>query len=352
MARARRADGMISRLLKQIKPKAKSVIVTIYGDAITHHGGSAWLGSIIKLAAPLGLNERVVRTSVFRLAKEDWLVADQVGRRSYYRLTEAGRHRFDTAHSRIYHHASRPWDGHWTFVIIDFAALKGKNGEALRSDLRWQGFGQLTAGVMLHPDPDKAALHQALVDADASKRALVMHAAAETATAPAAVRGLVERCWDLQRLAADYAAFLDTFRPVWQALHHAAHLDPETCFVVRTLLMHSYRRRSAARPETAGRIAGGELARRVGASALPQPLPARPGRGRTARAGSARNGGRRGSRGASELLHAVRRVGAGGRRRVSPARVCARLHPSATMALEVIQILLISIEKCITLSSQ
>ncbi|MFY9626417.1 MAG: phenylacetic acid degradation operon negative regulatory protein PaaX [Rhodoplanes sp.] len=233
---------MISRLLKQIKPKAKSVIVTIYGDAITHHGGSAWLGSIIKLAAPLGLNERVVRTSVFRLAKEDWLVADQVGRRSYYRLTEAGRHRFDTAHSRIYHHASRPWDGHWTFVIIDFAALKGKNGEALRSDLRWQGFGQLTAGVMLHPDPDKAALHQALVDADASKRALVMHAAAEMAPAPAAVRGLVERCWDLQRLAADYAAFLDTFRPVWQALHHAAHLDPETCFVVRTLLMHSYRR--------------------------------------------------------------------------------------------------------------
>ena len=233
---------MISRLLKQIKPKAKSVIVTIYGDAITHHGGSAWLGSIIKLAAPLGLNERVVRTSVFRLAKEDWLVADQVGRRSYYRLTEAGRHRFDTAHSRIYHHASRPWDGHWTFVIIDFAALKGKNGEALRSDLRWQGFGQLTAGVMLHPDPDKAALHQALVDADASKRALVMHAAAEMAPAPAAVRGLVERCWDLQRLAADYAAFLKTFRPVWQALHHAAHLDPETCFVVRTLLMHSYRR--------------------------------------------------------------------------------------------------------------
>jgi len=242
MARARRADAMISRLLKQIKPKAKSVIVTIYGDAITHHGGSAWLGSIIKLAAPLGLNERVVRTSVFRLAKEDWLVADQVGRRSYYRLTEAGRHRFDTAHSRIYHHASRPWDGHWTFVIIDFAALKGKNGEALRSDLRWQGFGQLTAGVMLHPDPDKAALHQALTDADASKHALVMHAAAETAPAPAAVRGLVERCWDLQRLAADYAAFLDTFRPVWQALHHAAHLDPETCFVVRTLLMHSYRR--------------------------------------------------------------------------------------------------------------
>ncbi|MGB8528336.1 MAG: phenylacetic acid degradation operon negative regulatory protein PaaX, partial [Rhodoplanes sp.] len=233
---------MISRLLKQIKPKAKSVIVTIYGDAITHHGGSAWLGSIIKLAAPLGLNERVVRTSVFRLAKEDWLVADQVGRRSYYRLTEAGRHRFDTAHSRIYHHASRPWDGHWTFVIIDFAALKGKNGEALRSDLRWQGFGQLTAGVMLHPDADKAALHQALVDADASKRALVMHAAAGTAAAPAAVRGLVERCWGLQRLAADYAAFLKTFRPVWQALHHAAHLDPETCFVVRTLLMHSYRR--------------------------------------------------------------------------------------------------------------
>lgn len=242
MAKTRRAKDLISRLIGLIKPKAKSLIVTVYGDALAHHGGSAWLGSVIKLAAPLGLNERVVRTSVFRLSKEDWLAADQVGRRSFYRLTEIGRHRFDTAHGRIYHHISRPWDGAWTFVIGDFAAPKAKSRDALRSDLLWQGFGQLAPGIMLHPDPDAAALRQALVDADASRQALVMQAKAWSETAPPAIGDLVSRCWDVKRLEADYAAFLDTFRPVWQTLHRAGPLDPETCFAVRTLLMHAYRR--------------------------------------------------------------------------------------------------------------
>lgn len=242
MAKRRRADDTCLRLLRLIKPKAKSLIVTIYGDSIAHHGGSAWLGSVIRLAAPLGLNERVVRTSVFRLAKDDWLAADQVGRRSFYRLTEVGRHRFDTAHNRIYHHASRPWNGAWTLVIVDFAAMKAKDRDALRSDLRWQGFGQLTPGIMLHPDPDEAALRQALIDAAAGQQALVMRAAAEAGTAPSAVRDLINRCWNLKRLATDYLAFLDAFRPVWQALRGNISLDPETCFVVRTLLMHAYRR--------------------------------------------------------------------------------------------------------------
>lgn len=242
MARTRRTEDLTARLLKLIKPRAKSVIVTVYGDAISHHGGSAWLGSIIRLCAPLGLNERVVRTSVFRLAKENWLAADQVGRRSFYRLTEIGRHRFDTAHSRIYHHTSRPWDGAWTFVIIDFAAMTAKGRDALRSDLHWQGFGQLAPGTMLHPDPDEAALRQALIDAAAGQDVVVMRAAAGSVTAPSAIRDLVNRCWDLQRLAKDYAVFLDTFRPVWQTLQRASALDPETCFAVRTLLMHAYRR--------------------------------------------------------------------------------------------------------------
>lgn len=242
MPRPSRADDLIPRLLKRIKPKAKSVIITVYGDSISHHGGSAWLGSIIKLAEPLGLNERVVRTSVFRLAKERWLEADQVGRRSFYRLTEAGRHRFDMAHGRIYHHARRPWDGAFTLVIMDVAAMDADSRDALRSDLRWQGFGQLASGVMLHPDPDVAALRQAIADVEAHNHALVMRAAAETWTAPQATRDLIGRCWDIARLSADYADFVDTFRPVWQALCAAERLDPQACFVVRTLLMHAYRR--------------------------------------------------------------------------------------------------------------
>lgn len=242
MVRHRRINDIVSQLLKRLRPKAKSVIITVYGDSVMHHGGSAWLGSVIKLTEPLGLNERVVRTSVFRLAAEDWLVAEQFGRRSYYRLTEAGRRRVDAAHGRIYFHANRPWDHHWTLVITNSSAMKAERREALRRDLRWQGFGQLANGIMLHPDPDEAALRQLLLDSGTGKQALVMRTTAEPWVAGEALRDVINRCWDMKRLAADYAAFLDAFRPVWQALNTAGVLDPETCFVVRTLLMHAYRR--------------------------------------------------------------------------------------------------------------
>lgn len=233
---------MIARLLQRLKPKAKSLIITIYGDSIAHHGGSAWLGSVIRLAAPLAINDRAVRSSVFRLAKEGWLEAEQVGRRSYYRLTEIGQHRVETAHGRIYHQPSRPWDGTWTMVLLGLGAKKPAGWEALRSDLRWQGFGQIVGGILLHPDPDPAALRQALADAGLAEQVLVMEARAQSGPEPGTVRALVGKCWDMEQLAADYAAFLAIFRPVWQSLDRARHLEPETCFVVRTLLMHAYRR--------------------------------------------------------------------------------------------------------------
>jgi phenylacetic acid degradation operon negative regulatory protein len=233
---------MIARLLNRLKPNARSVIVTVYGDSIMHHGGSAWLGSVIELVAPLGLNERVVRTSVFRLAKENWLISEQIGRRSYYRLTEDGRRRFDAAHGRVYHRASKPWDRHWTFVIVNFADMTAKRRTSLRSDLRWQGFGQLAHDVMLHPDPDEATLRQVLIESGAGKQTLVMRTTAEPWVAAEAQRDLIDRSWDMKRLAADYRTFLGTFRPVWQKLSTADKLDPQTCFVVRTLLMHAYRR--------------------------------------------------------------------------------------------------------------
>lgn len=233
---------MIARLLKRLKPNARSVIITVYGDSIMHHGGSAWLGSVIELVAPLGLNERVVRTSVFRLAKENWLVAEQIGRRSYYRLTEDGRRRFDAVHGRIYHRASGPWDRHWTFVIVDFAGMPAERGRSLRSDLLWQGFGQLASGIMIHPDPDEATLRQVLIESGVGKQALVLRSTAEPWVAADAQRDLIGRSWDMKRLAADYKAFLDTFEPVRHKLNAADKLDPQTCFAVRTLLMHGYRR--------------------------------------------------------------------------------------------------------------
>jgi len=238
----RRIGEIVAQVFDRLRPKAKSLIITVYGDAILHHGGAAWLGSVITLVEPLGLNERIVRTSVFRLSKDEWLSSSQIGRRSYYRLTEVGRRRFEAAHNRIYHHVNQPWSGRWTLVMTAAAAIEAERREGLRRDLGWLGFGQLASGVMLHPDPDHAALRQALGEAGAASGAVVMEAGAQDWVTPEAIRSLIGSCWDLGRLAADYEEFLDVFRPLWQALNANGELDPQLCFVVRTLLMHGYRR--------------------------------------------------------------------------------------------------------------
>lgn len=233
-------DDIVPHLLEHLRPKAKSLLITVYGDAIAHHGGNAWLGSLVTLARPLGLNERLVRTSAFRLAKENWLLAQPVGRRSYYRLTEAGARRFATAHDRIYHYAQRPWDRGWTVVIPGATELSADIRATLRRDLGWLGFGTLAGGVMLHPDPDETALRALLADID--NRALVVQGPAALWVAPETLSNVIRTCWDLDRLATDYARFLDIFRPVWQLLREAEALEPELGFCVRTLLMHGYRR--------------------------------------------------------------------------------------------------------------
>ena len=54
----------------------------------------------------------------------------------------------------------------------------------------------------------------------------------------------VPRAWDLARIAADYRKFLRRFGAVIERFRRASpdDHDPQQCFVVRTLLIHEYRR--------------------------------------------------------------------------------------------------------------
>src|SRR5437016_3169750 len=82
--------ALLRRWRAQRPLRAGSLLVTIFGDAIAPRGAAVTLGSLIRLAAPFGLTERLVRTSVARLARDGWLAARRSGRRSEYRLTRGG----------------------------------------------------------------------------------------------------------------------------------------------------------------------------------------------------------------------------------------------------------------------
>lgn len=125
-------------------PRTKSLVMTLFGDVIRPHGGALWLGSLICLLAPFGINDRLVRTSVYRLAEEGWLSAQREGRRSMYTLRPQASERFQKAHQRIYSPNYLAWEGHWTQVFFLPSSISTKQRADLRKALLWEGFGALS----------------------------------------------------------------------------------------------------------------------------------------------------------------------------------------------------------------
>ena len=242
MAQAKHLAEIAATLLEESAPRAKSLIVTVFGDAVEPHGGAVWLGSLIALLEPFGLSERLVRTAVLRLAREHWLSATQIGRRSYYGFTASGRHRFEDAHRRIYAVEAGRWSGRWHVVHLGLDTLALPLRERLKVELLWQGFGTLAPNLLAHPSADPAALDRLLEDLGAAERVLVMEAESAPGTTASVRSALVRRAWDLERLARAYRDFLVRFRAVGEALEGRAVLDPPTALLVRVLLIHEFRR--------------------------------------------------------------------------------------------------------------
>lgn len=224
---------LVARFRRQRPLRGGSLIITMFGDAIAPRGGAVTLGSLIRLARPFGLTERLVRTTVARLANEDWLVARRDGRLSEYRLSAVGRRRFADATRRIYAEIPKAWDGAWTLVLLPAAA------PAVRDELAWLGFGQPSAGVFAHPTRSAADAREQLARLNGGASALVLEVRNGDS---AADRQLAKAGWDLGELAASYRRLVRTFEPVHDALERNAGPAPETAFIVRTLLVHEYRR--------------------------------------------------------------------------------------------------------------
>jgi len=240
MAKVRCVEELVQEFHKTRLIRGGSLIITVYGDAITPHGGTVWLGSLIALLAPLGLNQRLVRTAVFRLSKDGWLTSQQVGRRSFYSITESGKRRFENAFRRIYAKPYVKWDGMWRIVIT--SQIENAQREALRRELGWLGFGTIAAGVMAHPMVDIESVTETSQELGVQDDVIVMHAHKDDLSSLQPLKRLVRECWNLEQLAQDYQRFLDRFRPILKALEGISDLEPEQCFKTRTLLIHEYRR--------------------------------------------------------------------------------------------------------------
>jgi phenylacetic acid degradation operon negative regulatory protein len=237
-ARAPRPPA-VRALLRQFRAqrplRGGSLLITVFGDAIAPRGGAATLGSLIRLVAPFGLTERLVRTSVARLARDGWLAGRRSGRRSEYRLTRSGARRFAEATRRIYGQNPRRWDRRWTLVLLP---LRTRAQRSLRRELRWLGFGQLTPAAFVHPACTAKQGREWVRSVSGAREALLLRGAAVERNTD---RQLATRGWQLGQQARRYRRFIRRFAPVARAMA-ARGVTAETAFLVRTLLIHEYRK--------------------------------------------------------------------------------------------------------------
>ncbi len=239
---------------------ARSALATILGDTVAPLGGTIWLTDLITMAGATGFNERLVRTSLFRLAAEGWVDNKRVGRRSQYSLTELGRRETDAAEARIYRSGHQAWDGSWTLVFL--GSETGETDDRL-TRLRWRGFARMGGGVVAKPNdhatetaawlasltaPSKQA---GAAEAEAAKPdgpAVAVAVARFDHTGPDPATGLAYRDDSgLAEAEQTYQRFLDRYR--WVDELDLGRLEPIEAFALRTMIVHDLRRARLRDPD-------------------------------------------------------------------------------------------------------
>lgn len=222
--------------------RARSLLVTVWGDTIRPLGGEIAAGSLIRLMAPLGLSARAVRAAVVRMARQGWLHPRRVGRRAFYALTDAGALRVEQGVRRVYQLRPDPWDHRWRLLTYMIAEGRRADRDRLRRELVWLGLGPLSRSTWLTPH-NLASVLRALV----ASRGLAAEVALFEARhlGPGEDQALVRRCWDLDAVAARYRAFIARERPRAETLRRrldATRLSDASSFAEKIRLVHEYRK--------------------------------------------------------------------------------------------------------------
>ena len=236
----------LSNFRQKPRMQAGSLIISVFGDAIYPRGGSAWLGSLIRMLEPLGVNERLIRTAIFRLVKEDWLLAKIQGRRTDYGLSQTGCARIEAASRVIYEGSYRDWDQRWRMLVSSGQAT-AKSREPLRHFLFWHGFGQLNSQTFIHPSADLNNVLDRMEDEGLSAwRSQLLALVAQSVNHVDAIEQtqVVAQSWDLAQLSQRYKQFIHVYKPIWLSIQKSAQssLSEQNAFLLRVLLVHDFRR--------------------------------------------------------------------------------------------------------------
>jgi phenylacetic acid degradation operon negative regulatory protein len=216
-------------------------IFTVLGTHLLPREGSIWTADLLYLLSLLGVSERATRSTLSRLVRKGWLVSCKEGRRSRYALTASGRALLEQGKKRIFELPFADWDEMWYLVIYSLPEDKRTQRHALRQHLIWQGFGRLAPGTWISAHNRQAEL-EAIFDELKVQAYVELFASAHLG--PSSAQTLIQRCWDLPALEAEYKEFVARYQPEFAACQAQSddelRASPETCFVRQFWVEHDF----------------------------------------------------------------------------------------------------------------
>ena len=215
-------------------------LFNLFADYIMPRGGAIWTNDLLYLLKLLGVSERAARSTLSRMKRRGWFVTHREGRESQYVITEAGQAILEEGDERIFEGPFTGWDGRWHLIVYSLPEERRKERNELRKKLVWLGFGNLAPGTWISPhgrEEDVLAISQNLgVDE------YVTVFTAETVSD----EEIVDQCWDIGALEAEYAAFVERYRPAYERLTaemeegNGTERPPEEYFLRRFHLTYDF----------------------------------------------------------------------------------------------------------------
>jgi phenylacetic acid degradation operon negative regulatory protein len=230
-------------------PSARNLIVTVFGDVVVPCGADTELTvqQLTELLTGFGVNERLVRTSLSRVAGDGLLASRSEGRRSFYRVAPGALSTFRTADRRIYRGLADGWDGQWTIVVLDGNEASPDHRARLRQELAWAGLGTVAPNVLASPVVSADAVVEIVERVGGFHNVLVSRSTVVDGAGLLGQGELVRRTADLVDVEQRYAEFVERFERLDDDA--IASLDETRALKLRLLLVATFRRAALADPQ-------------------------------------------------------------------------------------------------------
>ncbi len=213
------AGGRGTGLESLADAQPRQLIVTIYGLYAREEPNWLPIASVVRLMADLGVDGQAVRSSISRLKRRDTLHSLRIDGIAGYALSASMQAAMREGDRRIFQQRRASLADGWVQVVFTVPEAERRKRHELRTRLTRLGFGPVAPGVWLAPGTladevsDVLARQQLAGYVDIFRGQYLGYAE---------LAGRVRDWWDLNDLAAKYARFVSSYRPLSRRLARSA----------------------------------------------------------------------------------------------------------------------------------